>query len=89
MKVEHILDLLSKLDKNDEVFCLLYLRDEADDAAEMAEIAKPSDNEWIEIVRYMNTDDGIYEEANNTFQWAIDRMEKQREAKNENRPISA
>lgn len=89
MKVEHLYDLLNKLDKNDEVYCLLYLRDEADDAAEMAEIAKPSDEEWIGIVRYMDTDDGIYEEANNSFQWAIDKMEKKREAKNETRPISA
>lgn len=79
MKVEHLRDLLQNLDKNDEVFCLLYLRDEADNAAEMADIPKPTDNEWIEIVRYMDTDDGICEEANNTFQWAIDRMEKQRE----------
>lgn len=79
MKVEHILDLLSKLDKNDEVFCLLYLREEANDYTEQNEIPEPNDDEWSQIVHHMNTDDGIYEEASGSFVWALEKMIDKRE----------
>ena len=79
MQVGQIRDLLSEMDENAEVFCLLYLREEANDWAEMEDITPPNDEEWIEIVRYMHTDDGIHEETSNSFVWALERMREKRE----------
>ena len=81
MKVEYLLDYVSKLDKNEELFFILYLHDEANELAEENDLLPLTNDEWQDVIHYMNGDDDIYQAVQDSFQSAVEKVTKKREAK--------
>ena len=75
MKVYQALDILNELDTQDEVYCLIYLREDAEVQTE----DKPplNDGEWSEVVTGMEINDAIDAEAYQQFgELVLNQLEK-------------
>lgn len=75
MKVYQALDILRELDTQDEVYCLIYLREDAEVQTE----DKPplNDGEWSEVVTGMEINDAIDAEAYQQFgELVLNQLEK-------------
>lgn len=86
MITEHIKKTVAEWKDTDEVFYAYYDRAEADEHMEYHyENEKPlTENEWSEVVRYMDTDEGIWEEITQAFNFAVERVIEKRKGNNGN-----
>lgn len=75
MKVYQALDILRELDTQDEVYCLIYLREDAEVQTE--DNPPLTDTEWSEVVTGMEINDAIDQEAYQQFgELVLNQMEK-------------
>lgn len=81
MKVEHILDVLNLLDKNDEVMIQFYIKEDGDDRSEK----ELTDEEWSQAVQHFEQSDSVDQLLWETFCEAIDKVNEEREKKNVSR----
>ena len=67
--------------RKDEVFMAFYDKDEADDYVEsnLETNKKLTKDEWLEVVRQMEVDEGIWVELSNAFQYYIEKQIERRE----------
>lgn len=86
MKTDYIKERVAEWKETDEVFFAYYDKAEADEFMEYNhEEEKPlTEQEWVEIVRYMDTDEGIWEEITQAFNFAIERVLETRKGNNGN-----
>lgn len=80
MKVEWLIKTLQELPKESEVFCLLYLSEDADLYAE-TELTK---EEWAKIVEKMQNNDHVDTDVNEMFQYYVTQLIENRD-KNANK----
>lgn len=75
MKVHQILDLLKDLKPDDDVFCPIYLKDEADERGqeEHGDDYRFKGSDWAKIVKCMETDDGLWQSLNETFFYYVEK----------------
>jgi hypothetical protein len=80
MKVSQAIDVLKDLGADDDVFCPIFIKEEADDmgAQDTETEFRFEGSEWAKIVSAMETDDGLWQELTETFRHYVD---KQMEAK--------
>lgn len=86
MNTEYIKERVAEWKKTDEVFYAYYDKEEADEFMEYHhEEEKPlTEQEWVEIVRYMDTDEGIWDEITRAFEFAVQRVIETRKGNNGN-----
>lgn len=88
MKGSKIKDIAKDWADEQEVFCTWYDKSEADDYIESNfledEQTPLTDDEWIQILRQMETDDGVWQELNNAWQYHINRVIEKRKGNNGN-----
>jgi len=77
MKVYQALDILNELDTQDEVFCLIYLREDAE--VQTNEEKPLTDTEWSKVVTGMEVNDDIDETAFQQFKELIDTQLEKRD----------
>lgn len=80
MKVEWLIKTLQELPKESEVFCLLYLPEDADLYAE-TEVTK---EEWVKIVEKMQNNDHVDTDVNELFKYYVTQLIENRD-KNANK----
>ena len=97
MKVSHLIENLQTMHKpDDDIFIMQYGRD---DAVEMImnnleEMEMPDDeiekrltvNVWSKVVDEMNNDDGLWNDASESFRWSVEKAWK--EVRNRDEAIS-
>jgi hypothetical protein len=89
MKVARLKEILNDYKDEDYVFVALYAKDEADDYIESQdiegeEIAPLNNEEWGEVVDYLDRDEGIWSEINNSWSYYIDKQITKRKGNNGN-----
>lgn len=77
MKVYQALDILNELDTQDEVYCLIYLREDAEVQTE--DKLPLNDGEWLEVVTGMEVNDDIDGTAYTQFKELIDTQLEKRD----------
>lgn len=86
MKGSRIKDIAKDWSDDTEIFMAFYDKDEADDYIEsnFDDNEALTQEEWLEVVRLMDIDDGIWHELNHSFQWSIERVIEKRKGNNGN-----
>jgi hypothetical protein len=77
MKVYQALDILNELDTQDEVYCLIYLREDAE--VQTNEEPVLTDTEWADVVTGMEVNDDIDGTAYQEFKDLIDTQLQKRD----------
>jgi len=83
MKVHRAKEIIADYLENSEVFAAIYTRQEADEHIENFyddEQPELTDEEWLNIVRLMEVDDGIWREIYASFEYYIEATMKKRKA---------
>jgi hypothetical protein len=82
MKAYQAIDILKELDGQEEVYCLIYIREDAETQTE----DKPplTDTEWDNVVTGMEVNDDIDGEAYEEFRLLVDKQMAEREKVNAN-----
>jgi hypothetical protein len=83
MKVRHALDILKELNEEDEVYCLIYLREDAEVRTE--DEPALTDTEWSAVVDGMEVNDDIDGTAYQQFGELVDTQLEKREQVNANK----
>lgn len=78
MKVYQALDILNKLDKQDGVYCLIYIREDAEIETEDKPVL--TDTEWENVVTGMEVNDDIDAEAYRWFKHLINTQLQKRKS---------
>lgn len=83
MKVRQIKEIIADLSDDTDMFACVLDRAEADDyVEETLEKTKLSDDEYLELLRRMETDDGVWQEIFNAWRYHMqDLMEKREKGK--------
>ena len=87
MITKYIKETVASWKESDEVFYAYYDKDEADDYIESnleEDEAKLTDEEWSEVVRRMDNDEGIWHELSQAFQHYINETIAKRKGNNGN-----
>jgi hypothetical protein len=82
MKVYQALDILKEIDGQEEVYCLIYIREDAETQTE----DKPplTDTEWWHVVRGLESVDEIDTDAYDQFRSLVDQQLQARDKVNAN-----
>jgi len=81
MNASRVKEIVKEWRRKDEIFMAFYDKDEADDyiASNLWGNKKLTKAEWLEIVREMEVDDGIWTELTGAFRYHIEQTIKRRE----------
>jgi hypothetical protein len=82
MKVKHALDILRELNWEDEIYCLIYLREDAEVKTEDEPVL--TDSEWSAVVEGMEINDDIDATVYQQFGELVDTQLEKREQVNAN-----
>jgi len=82
MKVYQAIDILQELDRQEQVYCLIYLREDAEVQTEDEPVL--TDTEWDNVVTGMEVNDDIDGEAYQQFKELVDTQLQKREQVNAN-----
>ena len=83
MKVYQAIDILQGLDRQEQVYCLIYLREDAEIQTEDKPVL--TDTEWDNVVTGMEVNDDIDGVAYQQFKELVDTQLQKREKVNANR----
>jgi hypothetical protein len=83
MKVYQALDILQELDRQEQVYCLIYLREDAEIQTDNEPVL--TDTEWDNVVTGMEVNDAIDTEALQQFKELVDIQLQKREQINADR----
>lgn len=86
MKVSQAIEILKGLGEDDDVFCPLYLKEEADERGqeEHGDEFRFQGSEWAKIVTFMETDDGLWQSLNETFFYYVEKALEKAESNETN-----
>ena len=82
MKVYQAIDILQELDRQEQIYCLIYLREDAEIQTEDEPVL--TDTEWDNVVTGMKVNDDIDGIAYQQFKELIDIQLQKREQVNAN-----
>lgn len=74
MKIKLIKEIISKYADDDEIFCLIYEKEDADTTADDITETILTAEQWLNVVTYMETDDYLFETAHQTFGIGVDKQ---------------
>ena len=82
MKVYQMLELLQNYDKNEDIYCAFFTKEEADNRGEedLDEVDfRFKDSEWAQIVLRLENDKGIHQALDESFGDYVDQALEKRE----------
>lgn len=61
--VKHLRNYVAEHSDDEQIFCFIFDKNDADDVAvESMEESELTKDEWLNVIRKMNTDEGVWEE---------------------------
>lgn len=61
--VKHLRNYVAEHNDDERIFCFIFDKSDADDVAvESMEETELTNDEWLNVIRKMNTDEGVWEE---------------------------
>lgn len=86
MITEHIKQTVAQWKDTEEVFYAYYDKQQADEYMQhhLEEEHILSDDEWSQVVRLMDNDEGIWDELNGAFKYALNLVLTKRKGNNGN-----
>ena len=83
--IKELRELIADRLDDEIIFCSFWDKSEADEYAEGTMEVQPfTDDEWSDIVRFLNNDDGLWTEMNNTWRYYLDKKINGRNKGNDN-----
>lgn len=83
MNKKQIKKLLKKYSKKEQIFVMIYDRSESVRLLEHLEDHEPlTDAEWLNVLRRLDHDEALWQEAYNAFHYYIEQILEQREKAN-------
>jgi hypothetical protein len=82
MKVYQMLELLQNYDKNEDIYCAFFTKEEADNKGEedLDQVDfQFKDSEWAKIVARLENDKGIHQALDEAFNDEVDEALERRE----------
>ena len=79
MKVNQVKQIVADYLDNSDIFAAIYTRHDADEYLEEQEKHALTDDEYLELIRRMETDDVIWTEIANAWRYYIQDLIEQRE----------
>lgn len=79
MKVNQVKQIIADYLDNSDIFAAIYTRQDADEYLEEQDKHALTDDEYLELIRRMETDDAIWTEIANAWRYYIQDLMEQRE----------
>lgn len=78
MKINRLKEMLEQIDENQEIFVAFYTKEEAEEHIQEnlneGDEFPLTDEQWQEIILYMDHEDGIFEELSNAWTHYLEKM---------------
>lgn len=76
--IKTIRELIADKSDQEMVFMSFFEKNEADEWLEENEQEPLNENEWLDVLKYMETDDGLWQNIIESWNWSIEKVTSKR-----------